>query len=79
VLLKPAPSDVVDAYFQSLAAMGLDPLGHDLRLVEDDWESPTLGAAGLGRAIMEHSEWLVLLAFLPLLGIRRSSGSDAPR
>ena len=48
VLLKPAPSDVVDAYFQSLAAMGLDPLEHDLRLVEDDWESPTLGAAGLG-------------------------------
>ena len=48
VLLKPAPSDVVDAYFQSLAAMGLDPLTHDLRLVEDDWESPTLGAAGLG-------------------------------
>ena len=48
VLLKPAPADVVDAYFQSLAAMGLDPLKHDLRLVEDDWESPTLGAAGLG-------------------------------
>src|SRR5207245_813567 len=38
VLLKPAPSDVVDAYFQSLAAMGLEPLLHDLRLVEDDWE-----------------------------------------
>jgi glycyl-tRNA synthetase alpha chain len=48
VLLKPAPRDVVDAYFQSLDAMGLDPLEHDLRLVEDDWESPTLGAAGLG-------------------------------
>ena len=37
------------------------------------------GAAGLGRAIMEHSEWLVLLALLPLLGIRRSRGPDAPR
>ena len=48
VLLKPAPADVVDAYFQSLAAMGLDPLKHDLRLVEDDWEGPTLGASGLG-------------------------------
>src|SRR5262249_4742798 len=48
VLLKPAPRGVVDAYFQSLAAMGLDPAKHDLRLVEDDWESPTLGAAGLG-------------------------------
>src|SRR5258707_7273206 len=48
VLLKPAPGDVVDVYFQSLAAMGVDPREHDLRLVEDDWESPTLGAAGLG-------------------------------
>jgi glycyl-tRNA synthetase alpha chain len=48
VLLKPAPGDVVEQYFDSLRALGIDPLGHDLRLVEDDWESPTLGAAGLG-------------------------------
>jgi len=48
VLLKPAPADVVDAYFDSLRAIGIDPREHDLRLVEDDWESPTLGAAGLG-------------------------------
>jgi glycyl-tRNA synthetase alpha chain len=48
VLLKPAPSDVVDQYFDSLRAIGIDPREHDLRLVEDDWESPTLGAAGLG-------------------------------
>ena len=48
VLLKPSPPDVVDQYFDSLRAIGIDPLEHDLRLVEDDWESPTLGAAGLG-------------------------------
>jgi glycyl-tRNA synthetase alpha chain len=48
VLLKPSPSDVVDQYFDSLVAIGIEPRDHDLRLVEDDWESPTLGAAGLG-------------------------------
>lgn len=48
VLLKPSPPDVVQLYFESLQAMGVEPRDHDLRLVEDDWESPTLGAAGLG-------------------------------
>ena len=48
VLLKPSPGDVVDLYFDSLRALGIEPREHDLRLVEDDWESPTLGAAGLG-------------------------------
>ncbi len=48
VLLKPSPLDVVEQYFDSLRALGIDPLVHDLRLIEDDWESPTLGASGLG-------------------------------
>ena len=48
VLLKPSPPDVVDQYFDSLRSLGIEPRDHDLRLVEDDWESPTLGAAGLG-------------------------------
>ena len=48
VLLKPAPDDVLDLYFRSLEGIGIDRKKHDLRLVEDDWESPTLGAAGLG-------------------------------
>lgn len=48
VVLKPSPEDVLDQYFQSLVAMGIDPEAHDIRLVEDDWESPTLGAWGLG-------------------------------
>jgi glycyl-tRNA synthetase alpha chain len=48
VVLKPAPDDVLDVYFESLRALGIDPLQHDVRLVEDDWEGPTLGASGLG-------------------------------
>jgi len=48
VLLKPSPADVVEQYFDSLRSVGIEPRDHDLRLVEDDWESPTLGAAGLG-------------------------------
>jgi glycyl-tRNA synthetase alpha chain len=48
VLLKPSPLDVQDLYLQSLRALGIDPLAHDIRFVEDDWESPTLGASGLG-------------------------------
>jgi len=48
VILKPSPADVLDQYFESLAAIGIEARDHDLRLVEDDWESPTLGAWGLG-------------------------------
>jgi glycyl-tRNA synthetase alpha chain len=48
VVLKPAPDDVLDVYFRSLDAIGIDLTKHDVRLVEDDWEGPTLGAWGLG-------------------------------
>ncbi len=48
VILKPAPADVLDLYFASLEALGIDTRRHDVRLVEDDWEGPTLGAWGLG-------------------------------
>ncbi|NDY43081.1 glycine--tRNA ligase subunit alpha [Dissulfurirhabdus thermomarina] len=48
VVLKPSPDDVQDLYLESLAAFGLDLREHDVRFVEDDWESPTLGAWGLG-------------------------------
>ena len=46
--LKPAPTNVQQLYLDMLAHIGLDPLDHDIRFVEDDWESPTLGAWGLG-------------------------------
>ena len=48
VILKPSPADSQELYLQSLKVLGIDPLIHDIRFVEDDWESPTLGAAGLG-------------------------------
>jgi glycyl-tRNA synthetase alpha chain len=48
VILKPNPSNLQELYLASLEAIGIDPLLHDIRFVEDDWESPTLGAWGLG-------------------------------
>ena len=48
VILKPAPPDVQDLYLESLSYLGINPQAHDIRFVEDDWESPTLGAWGLG-------------------------------
>lgn len=48
VVMKPNPSNLVELYFGSLEMLGIDPTVHDLRLVEDNWESPTLGAWGLG-------------------------------
>ena len=48
VILKPSPDDVQGAYLESLAAIGIEAAAHDIRFVEDDWESPTLGAWGLG-------------------------------
>jgi glycyl-tRNA synthetase alpha chain len=53
VILKPSPADVQDLYLGSLKALGIDPAAHDVRFEEDNWESPTLGAWGIG--------WQVLL------------------
>jgi glycyl-tRNA synthetase alpha chain len=61
VVLKPAPVDVLDLYFASLETIGIDLRRHDIRLVEDDWEQPTLGAWGLGWEVwcdgMEVTQW----------------------
>ena len=48
VIIKPSPIEIQDFYLGSLVALGINPLEHDIRFVEDDWESPTLGASGLG-------------------------------
>jgi len=48
VIIKPSPSDIQALYLESLKVLGIDPMDHDIRFVEDDWESPTLGASGLG-------------------------------
>jgi len=60
VVLKPAPENILDLYLGSLEALGLDLKKNDVRFVEDDWESPTLGAWGLG--------WEVWLNGMPVLG-----------
>ncbi|MGY0692891.1 glycine--tRNA ligase subunit alpha [Virgibacillus sp. FSP13] len=48
VIMKPSPDNIQELYLNSLKALGIDPLQHDIRFVEDNWENPTLGAAGLG-------------------------------
>ncbi|MGO1711995.1 MAG: glycine--tRNA ligase subunit alpha [Senegalia sp. (in: firmicutes)] len=48
VIIKPSPEDIQELYLDSLKAIGIDPLKHDIRFVEDNWEAPTLGAWGLG-------------------------------
>ncbi|HEX9203423.1 MAG TPA: glycine--tRNA ligase subunit alpha, partial [Vicinamibacteria bacterium] len=53
VILKPPPADIQDVYLKSLEVLGIDPASHDVRFEEDNWESPTLGAWGIG--------WQVLL------------------
>jgi glycyl-tRNA synthetase alpha chain len=61
VILKPAPENVLDLYFESLAVLGIDLTRHDVRLVEDDWEQPSIGAWGLGWEVwidgMEVTQW----------------------
>lgn len=61
VILKPAPSNVQQMYLRSLKAIGIEPKKHDVRWIEDDWESPTLGAAGVGWEVwldgMEVTQW----------------------
>jgi len=52
VVLKPSPDDVQDLYLSSLSAFGLDPREHDIRFDEDNWEAPTLGAAGVGWQVL---------------------------
>lgn len=54
VILKPSPLDIQDKYLRSLRAMGIDPLRDDIRFVEDNWESPTLGAWGLGWEVWQN-------------------------
>ena len=48
VIMKPSPKDIQNLYIESLRGFGIDPAYHDIRFVEDDWESPTLGAWGIG-------------------------------
>ena len=65
VIIKPSPKNIKNVYLKSLSAIGIDVKKHDIRFVEDDWESPTLGAAGLGWEVwcdgMEITQFLSLI------------------
>ena len=73
VILKPSPPDIQNLYLNSLAAIGLDLAAHDVRFEEDNWESPTLGAWGMG--------WQVLLDGLEITQFTyfQQSGGNRPR
>ena len=68
VILKPSPFDVQNQYLQSLKVLGVDPLEHDIRFVEDDWESPTLGAAGLGWEVWLDGMEITQFTYFQLCG-----------
>ncbi|RTZ58192.1 MAG: glycine--tRNA ligase subunit alpha, partial [Gammaproteobacteria bacterium] len=73
VILKPAPENPQEIYLESLTALGIDPLKHDIRFVEDDWESPTLGAWGLGWEV-----WLDGMEITQFTYFQQAGGLDLP-
>ena len=68
VIIKPSPIDIQDIYLDSLRALGIDPLDHDIRFVEDDWESPTLGASGLGWEVWLDGMEITQFTYFQLAG-----------
>lgn len=68
VILKPSPIDVQRQYLMSLKALGINPLEHDIRFVEDDWESPTLGASGLGWEVWLDGMEITQFTYFQLAG-----------
>ena len=68
VILKPSPQTVQQLYLQSMKVLGIDPLKHDIRFVEDDWESPTLGAAGLGWEVWLDGMEITQFTYFQLCG-----------
>jgi glycyl-tRNA synthetase alpha chain len=66
--LKPSPFDVQKQYLDSLKVLGVDPLDHDIRFVEDDWESPTLGASGLGWEVWLDGMEITQFTYFQLAG-----------
>jgi glycyl-tRNA synthetase alpha chain len=68
VILKPSPLEVQQLYLDSLKALGIDPLAHDIRFVEDDWESPTLGASGLGWEVWLDGMEITQFTYFQLAG-----------
>ena len=71
VIMKPSPDDIQERYLDSLRALGIEPLDHDVRFVEDDWEAPTLGAAGVGWEV-----WLDGMEITQFTYFQRVGGID---
>jgi len=71
VIMKPPPSDIQDLYLESLSAIGIDILSHDIRFVEDNWEAPTLGAWGVGWEV-----WLDGLEITQFTYMQQAGGVD---
>lgn len=71
VIIKPSPQNIQNIYIQSLKRLGISPLNHDIRFVEDDWESPTLGAWGLGWEV-----WIDGLEITQFTYFQQSGGFD---
>jgi len=68
VIIKPAPSDIQDLYIKSLRSLGINTKSHDIRFVEDDWESPTLGASGLGWEVWFDSLEITQFTYFQQIG-----------
>lgn len=68
VILKPSPDDIVDLYMGSLDALGFDVKKHDVRLVEDDWESPSMGASGVGWEVWLDGAEITQFTFFQQMG-----------
>lgn len=68
VILKPSPKDSQDLYLDSLREVGVDPLVHDIRFVEDDWENPTIGAAGLGWEVWCDGQEITQFTYFQQIG-----------
>src|SRR3990167_5947961 len=68
VTLKPSPDNIQDLYLGSLKALGIDPLVHDIRFVEDNWESPTLGAWGVGWEVWQDGMEITQFTYFQQVG-----------
>lgn len=68
VMLKPSPTNIQELYLKSLIALGIDPLLHDIRFVEDNWESPTLGAWGLGWEVWQDGMEITQFTYFQQIG-----------
>lgn len=68
VIVKPSPDDIQDIYIKSLRYLGINPKTHDIRFVEDDWESPTLGASGLGWEVWLDSLEITQFTYFQQMG-----------